>query len=238
LERCIMTSLFPHSSTQEESFGGVRYQTTGEHGTLVQIDLGSSLITFDATFLFCRDPGIWISAETFWQELFSSKRWARGPGKMTLRAKGRVVPLRLAAAQQIEVLSQQTMAYTERILKTSGIFSGKKESYYASSEGVLWLFGYGDVVEARLQPGEHLDIEPDSWLYKDASVCMQKIYEPKNLFGVREMLRFVGPGRVGLHSPPPKPEVHWHHSSVHVHHRRHKHHRREPRMGFPKKQPW
>jgi uncharacterized protein (AIM24 family) len=235
-----MTSLVPHSNTQEESFGGVKYQITGEHGTLAQIELGRTLITFESKFLFCRDPGVWVSSESFWQELFSSKRWARGPGQITLRAEGRVVALRLAAAQHIEVLAQQTLAFTERVLKTSGIFSGKKESYYASHEGVLWLFGYGDVVEAKLAPGEHLDVEPKSWLYKDSGVWMQKVYEPQGFFGVREMLRFVGPGRVGLHSPPPEPEIHWHHSSVHHHHhKKHKrHHRSEPRMGFPKKQPW
>jgi uncharacterized protein (AIM24 family) len=73
------------------------------------------------------------------------------------------------------------------------------------SEGVLWLHGYGNVFEKVLAPGEQIDVEPGSWIYRDESVRM----EPQvcglrtGIFGGTGNLifnRFTGPGRVGIQS--------------------------------------
>lgn len=240
-----MTSLVPLSGAQEGSFGGVRYQISGERGTLLQLELAQTLVDFDSKALLARGDGVWVLSRVggFWQRLFSgeSRLLAKGPGQITLRAEGRVVPLHIPRGQRIEARSHQALAYTETIARSSPLFSGGRDSFYASQDGVLWLFGYGDIFEARLAPGEHLEVESGSWLYRESGVWVQTVYEPQGLFGRRELLRFVGPGRVGLHNPPPEPEIYWHNTSIHLHrHRgpRRDSPRREPRMGFPKKQPW
>ena len=43
----------------------------------------------------------------------------------------------------------------------------------ATTDGILWMHGYGNVFEKVLGPGEQIDVEPGGWLYKDASVTME-----------------------------------------------------------------
>jgi uncharacterized protein (AIM24 family) len=73
------------------------------------------------------------------------------------------------------------------------------------SEGVVWLHGYGNVFEKVLAPGEQIDVEPGSWIYRDESVGMDpQVYGLRTgMFGGSGNLvfnRFTGPGRVGLQS--------------------------------------
>ncbi len=69
----------------------------------------------------------------------------------------------------------------------------------------MWLHGYGNVFEKVLAPGEQIDVEPGSWIYRDDSVSMEpKVYGLRTgMFGGAGNLifnRFTGPGRVGLQS--------------------------------------
>jgi uncharacterized protein (AIM24 family) len=78
--------------------------------------------------------------------------------------------------------------------------------FSGGGEGVVWVHGYGNVFEKRLEPGETIDIEPGGWLYRDHTVEMSQVP-----YGFRTGLlgggagnivfnRFTGPGRVGLQS--------------------------------------
>ena len=73
-------------------------------------------------------------------------------------------------------------------------------------EGVVWVHGYGNVFEKKLEPGETIDIEPGGWLFRDHSVSMtQELYGFKTGLARRRrgklvFNRFTGPGRVGLQS--------------------------------------
>jgi uncharacterized protein (AIM24 family) len=73
------------------------------------------------------------------------------------------------------------------------------------SEGVVWLHGYGNVFEKVLAPGEQIDVEPGSWIYRDEGVRMDpQVYGLRTgMFGGGGNLvfnRFTGPGRIGLQS--------------------------------------
>jgi uncharacterized protein (AIM24 family) len=72
-------------------------------------------------------------------------------------------------------------------------------------EGVVWVHGYRNVFEKVLAPGEQIDVEPGSWIYRDDTVQMSP-----QAYGLRTDIfdgtgnlifnRFTGPGRVGLQS--------------------------------------
>jgi uncharacterized protein (AIM24 family) len=79
------------------------------------------------------------------------------------------------------------------------------EFFAGDHEGVVWIHGYGNVFEKRLEPGETIDIEPGGWVFRDHSVQMsQEVYGFKTGFlsggGNLIFNRFTGPGRVGLQS--------------------------------------
>src|SRR5258708_26653467 len=70
-------------------------------------------------------------------------------------------------------------------------------------EGVVWMHGYGNVFEKKLEAGETIDIEPGGWVYRDHSVSMtQEVYGFKTglLGGGGNLVfnRFSGPGPIRL----------------------------------------
>jgi uncharacterized protein (AIM24 family) len=74
----------------------------------------------------------------------------------------------------------------------------------SQAPGLLVLHGYGNVFERLLAPGESIQVEPGSMLYKDASVSLEaeKIKLSSGFFGGNSMYlaRLTGPGRVGIQS--------------------------------------
>ena len=74
----------------------------------------------------------------------------------------------------------------------------------SGSPGILWLHGYGNVFEKRLDAGEQIDIEPGGWLWKDPSVQMSTNMQnlSTGFFGSMSFTtnRFTGPGRVAIQS--------------------------------------
>ena len=71
-------------------------------------------------------------------------------------------------------------------------------------DGILWLHGYGNVLEKRLGPGEAIDVEPGGWLYKDTTVRMETNLQrlSTGFFGAMNFTtnRFTGPGRIAIQS--------------------------------------
>ena len=130
---------------------------------------------------------------------------------------GQVFPLTIPHGQGIYVREHQFLAATmnltfapERIKGVgSMLFGGQgfwQDRFEApQGDGLLWLHANGNAFEVVLQPGEVIDVEPGSWIYRDGSVgYSQQVYGLKTGFlaggGNIVFNRFTGPGRVGLQS--------------------------------------
>jgi uncharacterized protein (AIM24 family) len=145
---------------------------------------------------------------------------AQSGGEVALSrdAPGHVAALHLPPGQGIVVREHQFLAATggvqydytrvqgfANVLFGGGFFV---DQFFAGDhEGVVWIHGYGNLFEKRLDPGESIDIEPGRWVYRDHSVQMsQERYGFKTGFlsagGAANLIfnRFTGPGRVGLQS--------------------------------------
>jgi uncharacterized protein (AIM24 family) len=143
---------------------------------------------------------------------------AEGPGQISFSrdGAGHIFAIHLKPGEELQVREHQFLAATnnmdysfERVKGFSnmlfggtGFFIDKFSS--ASSEGIVWLHGYGNVFEIVLAPGEQIDVEPGGWLYKDKSVRMDTNVQSLStgLLASMNMItnRFTGPGRVGIQS--------------------------------------
>src|SRR5208282_4677362 len=74
----------------------------------------------------------------------------------------------------------------------------------AGNDGIVWLYGYGNVFEVNLAAGEQIDVEPSAWLYKDPTVSLDTTLTnlSTGLFGGSSFTlnRFTGPGKLGIQS--------------------------------------
>jgi len=138
-------------------------------------------------------------------------------------APGHIAALHLQAGDGIIVREHQFLAATgnvqydyTRVKGFANMFYGGGfwvDQFFAGGhEGVVWVHGYGNVFEKRLDAGESIDIEPGGWVYRDHSVSMtQEVYGFKTglLGGAGNLVfnRFTGPGRVGLQSAYYHPPV-------------------------------
>ena len=59
---------------------------------------------------------------------------------------------------------ERVKGFANMLFGGTGFFIDK---FGSSSEGIIWLHGYGNVFEKKLAAGESIDIEPGGWLYKD-----------------------------------------------------------------------
>jgi biogenesis AIM24-like protein len=139
---------------------------------------------------------------------------ARGPGQVAFsrQGTGHVFPLHLRPGSAVEVREHQYLTATGNLEYGFTRQKGIRNMLFGStrffvdrfaptqSEGVLWLHGYGNVFEKVLGPGEQIDVEPGSWIYRDESVRM----DPQ-LFGLRTgMFGRHGQSRIQpLHRPGP-----------------------------------
>jgi uncharacterized protein (AIM24 family) len=130
---------------------------------------------------------------------------------------GQVFPLEMRHGTSILVREHQFMAATanlgytfERIRGIGSMLFGHQGFWQdrfdaMQGDGVLWLHAYGNAFEVVLQPGEMIDVEPGSWIYRDPQVgYSQQVFGLKTgiLGGGGNLVfnRFAGPGRVGLQS--------------------------------------
>jgi uncharacterized protein (AIM24 family) len=143
---------------------------------------------------------------------------AQSPGEIAFSrdAPGHIAALHLQAGDGIIVREHQFLAATSGVQYDYSRIKGFANMMYgggffvdqffaADQEGVVWVHGYGNVFEKRLDAGETIDIEPGGWLFRDHSVQMtQEVYGFKTgmLGGSGQLVfnRFTGPGRVGLQS--------------------------------------
>src|ERR1700749_219328 len=195
---------------------GVYYRIDGELVPVLHIWLdGSVPVFFEHHVILWKDPGLDIRL----RGKGALKRMIAGMQLLMTEARGpgHVLPWHLRPGTAVEVREHQYLAatgnleygYTRQkgirnmLFASSGFFVDRFAA--TQSEGVVWLHGYGNVFEKVLAPGEQIDVEPGSWIFRDESVRMDpQVYGLRTgMFGGSGNLvfnRFTGPGRVGLQS--------------------------------------
>lgn len=206
---------------------GVRYRIQGELVPVLHTWLdGSVPIFFEHHVVLYKDPGLDIGVRAMkgafkrvvaGMNIFMTE--ARGPGEIAFSrdGTGHVFPIHLQRGQAVIVREHQFLAATGNLEYTFARVKGLGSMLFGSSgffqdrfhapngEGVVWLHGYGNVLEKVLGPGEQIDVEPGGWVYRDESVQMDiKVFGLKTgIFGGAGNLvfnRFTGPGRVCIQS--------------------------------------
>jgi uncharacterized protein (AIM24 family) len=209
-----------------ECFGGVTYHIGGELVPVLSIDVSSRAVYFEHHILLWKHANVQIGIRAVkgaakrmlaGMQVFITEASGDGIIAFSRDGVGQVVPIHLVEGEELHVREHQFLAATANIEYTyqrirglanmlvgrSGLFVDKFRGH--GEQGVLWLHGYGNVFEKRLAPGETIDIEPGSWLYKDAQVKMETVADKlkSGWFGGGFNFivnRFTGPGRVGIQS--------------------------------------
>jgi uncharacterized protein (AIM24 family) len=205
---------------------GVYYRIDGELVPVLHIWLdGSVPVFFEHHVVLWKEPSlaIGIKGKGALKRMIAGipllLTEARGPGQVAFSrdAAGHVFPLHLSPGSAVEVREHQYLAATGNLEYGFTRLKGIKNMMFGStglfvdrfaatqSEGVVWLHGNGNVFEKVLGPGEQIDVEPGSWIYRDESVRMDvQVYGLRTgiLGGTGNLVfnRFTGPGRVGIQS--------------------------------------
>jgi uncharacterized protein (AIM24 family) len=207
---------------------GVRYRIQGELVPVLHAWLdGSVPIFFEHHVVLYKDPQLDIGIRAMkgafkrvvaGMSIFMTE--ARGPGEIAFSrdGPGHVFPIHLQHGQGVVVREHQFLAATGNIEYTFSRVKGVGSMLFGSTgffmdhfqgsggEGVVWLHGFGNVLEKVLGPGEQIDVEPGGWIYRDDQVHMDiKVFGLKTgIFGggggSLVFNRFTGPGRVGIQS--------------------------------------
>jgi uncharacterized protein (AIM24 family) len=217
--------LMPTAAT-DETYGGVTYHIGGELVPVLSVDVSRQPVYFEHHILLWKHSNVRIGLKALkgavkrmlsGMQVFVTEASGDGVIAFSRDGAGHIVPIHLAAGQELHVREHQFLAATASVDYTyervrgianmlfgnSGFFIDRFRSH--SSEGVLWLHGYGNVFEKVLAPGETIDIEPGGWLYKDPGVQMETVVDrlTSGFFGAGcnfIVNRFTGPGRVGIQS--------------------------------------
>jgi uncharacterized protein (AIM24 family) len=171
--------------------------------------------------------GLQNAAKRFFAGLQIFISTAQGPGNIAFsrEAPGQIVAMRLTPGQSIDVREHQFLLATDTVAYdfywqkglANIFFSGTGlfiDRFTGQADGLVLLHGYGNVFEKTLTAGEQIDVEPGAWLWKDSSVNMDTVSVLQSgggggLMGALGalvggtsvmMLRFTGPGRIGLQS--------------------------------------
>jgi uncharacterized protein (AIM24 family) len=217
--------LMPTSAT-DETYGGVTYHIGGELVPVLSVDVSRQSVFFEHHILLWKNSTVKIGLRPMkgalkrmmaGMQIFVTE--ASGPGTIAFSrdGAGHIVPIHLGRGEELHVREHQFLAATanveytfERVRSISNMLFGQSGFFIdkfrsESSEGVLWLHGYGNVFEKELSAGETIDIEPGGWLYKTPGVKMETVVDrlTSGLFGAGMNFivnRFTGPGRVGIQS--------------------------------------
>jgi uncharacterized protein (AIM24 family) len=213
------------TSASAETFGGVTYHIDGELVPVLTVDVSKMPVYFEHHILLWKHTAIQIGLRAMkgtlkrmmaGMQVFVTE--ASGPGMIAFSrdGAGHIVPIHMGKGQELHVREHQFLAATGAIDYTfervrgvanmmfggTGFFIDKFHSH--AGDGILWLHGYGNVLEKVLAAGESIDIEPGGWLYKDPGVRMETHIDrlTSGFFGGMNLIvnRFTGPGRVGIQS--------------------------------------
>jgi len=219
----------PHlltTAVNSEKFGDISYQIGGELVPVLSIQLdGRKSVYFEHHIMLWKDTTLSIGLLPLrggikrmlsGMQIFVTKAEGIGEIAMSRDGAGHIFAIHMKRGEEIHVREHQFLAATEDIeysfervqgisnmlLGGTGFFIDKFRC--TGEEGILWLHGYGNVFEKKLEVGEQIDVEPGAWLYKDLSVGMQTNITKisTGLFAASNIMmnRFTGPGRVGIQS--------------------------------------
>ncbi len=214
------------TKVEDETFAGVTYHVRGElvPELAVQLD-GGQTIFFEHHVALWKTPGIDIGIKTgglasaFKRKVAGLQillTEAKGSGQIAFSrdAVGHVFGMHLKPGDSLETREHQYLAATSNVeysfSRVKGIgsvlFGGTgfflDKFTCETAPGIVWLHGYGNVLEAQLGEGEYIDVEPGGFLYKDTTVSLESKVQGMRtgLFGGSNIVwnRFTGPGRVGI----------------------------------------
>ena len=202
--------------------------TAHREGTLVpqlllELD-GTGGIFFEHHTLLWKDPAVNIGLKKLpggvkrkiaGLDFFLTMTSSRGRIAFSMDSPGRIIGHHLRAGETLLVREHQFVAATDNLdysfervqgvrnmlVGGSGLFVDRFAT--KDSHSTVWLHAGGDLLEITLDPGEQLDVEAGSWLYRDATVKMEAVTMglKTGLFGGGGKLtwnRFTGPGRLGI----------------------------------------
>ncbi|HEX3599603.1 MAG TPA: AIM24 family protein [Lacipirellulaceae bacterium] len=210
----------------DETFAGVTYHLDGELVPVLTVELNpTTAVYFEHHVLLWKHPSVNIGLRPMKGmlkrmlagiQIFVTEATGVGQIAFSRDGAGHIVPIHIAAGEELHVREHQFLAATGNIDYTfervrgvanllfggTGFFIDKFHGH--QGEGILWLHGYGNVFEKVLVAGESIDVEPGGWLYKDPTVGMTTNLTRLStgfLAGTNIVLnRFTGPGRIGLQS--------------------------------------
>jgi uncharacterized protein (AIM24 family) len=206
-------------------FGDVAWHIGPEAVPVLTVDVTRTAIYFEHHTLLWKHPQVKVAMKNACGgkrvvagvQVFIAE--ARGPGMIALSrdGPGRIVAIEMPLGRELEVREHQFVASTEKLCYSafqvkspSNLLHGGHGYFidkFASSKaiGVVWVYAYGSVFEAKLAANESIDIEAGAWLYKEPTVRVDTIVDrlAGGPFGGHMNMivnRFTGPGRVGVQS--------------------------------------
>ena len=204
---------------------GVEYSIQGELVPLLHCHLdGSMPLYFEHHVVLWKDPQVEIRLAAVrgaarrlvaGREVFLTEARGRGEIAFSRDAPGHVFPLELPRGAAILVREHQFLAATASTRYSASRIRGISNNLFGDNgfwvdrfeardgDGVVWLHGYGNVLEKELEAGEEIDVEPGGWVYMDPNVRMRPtVYGLRTgiFAGVGRLVfnRLRGPGRVGI----------------------------------------
>jgi len=209
-----------------EQHRSLTFHVLGEQVPMLQIDLGQETVYFEHHVLLWKEPTVTIGLRPLkggfkrmmaGLPIFLTEASGSGHLSFSRDGTGQIVPVNLAPGQGVDVREHQFLAATGDVDYTFNRVKGVASAFFGGSGffidhfiagangGVLWLYGYGNVVLTTLAAGEVIDVEPGGWLFKDPTVRMDvKTQNFSTGFfssgGSFIWNRFTGPGRVAIQS--------------------------------------
>ena len=212
------------TTAEGETFGGVTYHIDGELVPVLTVDVSKVPVFFEHHILLWKNTQVAIAIKAMkgalkrmmaGMQIFVTEASGQGMIAFSRDGAGHIAPIHMAAGSELQVREHQFLAATanveytfERVKGAANMLFGGSgffiDKFRASSDGVLWLHGYGNVFEKTLEAGETIDVEPGGWLYKDSSVRMETVIDrlTSGFFGGMNFVvnRFTGPGKIGIQS--------------------------------------
>lgn len=214
------------TKAEDETYAGVTYHIRGELVPELAVQLtGGQTIFFEHHVALWKTEGVEIGIKTgglvgaFKRKVAGLQillTEAKGSGQIAFSRDGvgHVFAMHMQPGDVLETREHQYLAATSNVEYSfsrvkgigsvlfggTGFFLDKFTSQ--SAPAIVWLHGYGNVLEAQLGAGEYIDVEPGGFLYKDASVRLESTVQglKTGLFGGSSLVwnRFTGPGRIGI----------------------------------------